>query len=136
MHQSVPEIILARERQALDRWGQGDPGGFLEISAPDVTYFDPFQQKRIDGLPALKALYATIRGKIRIERAEILDPLVQLFGDAAVLTYRFFSHGSEGSMRWNCTEVYQCLGGEWMIVHSHWSLTAPHQNAETSTRST
>jgi ketosteroid isomerase-like protein len=115
-------MILALERQALDRWGKGDPGGFLAISAPDITYFDPFQETRIDGLPALKALYATIRGKIKIDRDEMIDPRVQLFGDAAVLSYRFISHGSEGAMRWNCTEVYQSLGGEWSIVHSHWSF--------------
>ena len=125
MSDSVPEAILALERQALDRWGKGDPGGFLAISAPDLTYFDPFQEKRIDGLPALKALYGTILGKIKIDRDEIIDPKVQLFGDAAMLTYRFVSHGSEGSKRWNCTEVYQCLGGEWNIVHSHWSFTGP-----------
>jgi len=122
MPQSVPELILERERKALDRWGKGDPGGFLAITAPDVTYFDPFQPTRIDGLPALKALYATIRGKIKIEHDEILDPRVQLYGDAAVLSYRFISHGSEGTIRWNCTEVYQCMGGEWSIVHSHWSF--------------
>jgi len=122
MTQSVPELILERERKTLDRWDQGDPGGFLAITAPDVTYFDPFQPTRIDGLPALKALYATIRGKIKIEHDEILDPRVQLYGDAAVLSYRFISHGSEGAMRWNCTEVYQCMGGEWSIVHSHWSF--------------
>ena len=129
MTESVPEMILALERQALARWGKGDPGGFLAISAPDVTYFDPFQEARVDGLPALRALYATIRGKIKIDTAELIDPHVQLFGDAAVLTYRFVSHGSEGAKRWNCTEVYQCMGGEWAIVHSHWSFTAPPATA-------
>ena len=34
--------IIAMEKAALDRWGQGDPSGFLEICAPDVVYFDPF----------------------------------------------------------------------------------------------
>lgn len=125
MDQSVPELILALERRALDRWGKGDPDGFLSISAPDVTYFDPFQPTRVDGLPALKQVHAAIRGKIKIERDEIIDPKVQLFGDAAVLTYRYVSHSSQGTWRWNCTEVYQCLGGEWTIVHSHWSFTTP-----------
>lgn len=36
-----PETIIALERAALDRWGKGDPKGFLETYAPDVTYFDP-----------------------------------------------------------------------------------------------
>ena len=79
----------------------------------------------MDGHAALSALYETIRGQIKIDRDQIVDPKVQVFGDAALLTYRFVSHGSEGAKRWNCTEIYQCLGGEWEIVHSHWSFTQP-----------
>jgi ketosteroid isomerase-like protein len=115
--------IIALERGALDRWGKGDPGGFLELSAPDVTYFDPFQEHRVDGLAALTALYDRFRGKIRIDRDEMIDPHVHVIGDAAILTYHFVSHGSEGAMHWNCTEAYQCFDGDWKIVQTHWSLT-------------
>lgn len=41
-------VVLLFERAALDRWGRGDPSGFLETCAPDVTYFDPFVERRID----------------------------------------------------------------------------------------
>ena len=37
----LAQHIIEMERTALDRWGQGDPTGFLEISATDVSYFDP-----------------------------------------------------------------------------------------------
>jgi hypothetical protein len=37
--QTSAEQILALERAALDRWGKGDPGGFLELYANDITYF-------------------------------------------------------------------------------------------------
>ena len=47
--------VVRMERAALKRWLNGDPSGFLEISAPDVVYFDPFTERRIDGLDALKA---------------------------------------------------------------------------------
>ena len=47
---SLPHSIIAMEEAALDRWGKGDPSGFLEISAPDVVYFDPFIEHRLDGL--------------------------------------------------------------------------------------
>jgi len=77
----------------------------------------------VDGLPALKDLYDTIRGKIKIDRAEIINPRVQVMGDSAILTIQFASHGSEGGKLWNCTEVYQRLDGAWKIVHSHWSFT-------------
>jgi hypothetical protein len=29
--------IIAMERAALDRWGVGDPHGYLEIMAPEVS---------------------------------------------------------------------------------------------------
>ena len=116
------EQILALERAALDRWGKGDPDGYLEISAPDLTYFDPFVQKRIDGIDSLRAWYDLIRGKIQIEREEIVNPTVQIIGDAAILTFQFISHGSEGAMHWNCTEGYRREGDTWKIIHSHWSF--------------
>ena len=53
------------ERTALERWGRGDPKGFLEISARDVSYFDPFTERRLDGLAALRTLYDSIRGNVK-----------------------------------------------------------------------
>ena len=70
--------IVELERTALERWGQGDPSGYEEISAPEVTYFDPFTETRLDGIASLKTWYDQIRGKIHIERFEILDPHVQI----------------------------------------------------------
>ena len=112
------------ERRALDRWGAGDPSGFLEITASDVSYFDPFTEHRLDGHDGLTALYESIRGQIKIDRSEMINPRVQIAGDAAVLTFQFVSEGSEGSKRWNSTEVYQRIGGEWRIIHSHWSFAS------------
>ena len=129
---TITAAILALERAALDRWGKGDPEGYLEITASGVSYFDPFLESRVDGLPALKALYEPIRGKIQIERDEIIAPRVQVVGDAAILTMRYVSQGSEGAMRWNCTEVYQRFGEDWRIVHSHWSFTQSGAPAESA----
>lgn len=117
----IKDAVLALERAALDRWGKGDPEGYVEITAPDVTYFDPYVKHRLDGIDALKAWYEPIRGTIRIDSDEIIDPRVQVIGDVAILTIHYVSHGSEGAMRWNCTEVYRRAGGEWKIVHTHWS---------------
>jgi ketosteroid isomerase-like protein len=116
------ETVLALERAALDRWGKGDPDGYLEINAPDVTYFDPFVEHRLDGIAALTTWYDQVRGQIKIDRDEIVDPLIQAIGDAAILTFQFVSYGSEGAMRWNCTEVYRRIDGAWKIAHSHWSF--------------
>ena len=117
--------IIALERAALDRWGSGDPDGFLEISAEDVVYFDPFQPRRLNRIAELRALYDTIRGKIRVDRYELIDPKVHLDGNIAVLTFNYVSRGGEGEMRWNTTEVYRREVRGWRIIHTHWSLTQP-----------
>jgi ketosteroid isomerase-like protein len=125
------QTIIDMERSALERWGKGDPGGYFEITASDTTYFDPTLAKRIDGVAALHALIDPIKGKLRVERAEMIDPKVQRQGDLAVLTFNLVSHGAQlgdgpkGDVRWNSTEVYQRISGQWRIVHSHWSYTQP-----------
>ena len=117
--------VISLEQAALARWCNGDPSGFLEISAPEVSYFDPFVAGRLDGIAKLTDYYAGIRGKIFAPRYEMIDPGVLEIGDVAILTFRFNSYGgSEGrEMRWNCTEVYRRKAGEWRIVQTHWSFT-------------
>lgn len=122
---NVSEEILRLERRALERWGKGDPDGYLEISAPDVVYFDPFLERSLNGLEALRRYYDDIRGKVNITRFEIVDPRVQVAGTVAVLTFRFDSWGgNEDSFRWNCTEVYRRDTEGWRIIHTHWALTS------------
>ena len=118
-------LVINLEKAALDRWCAGDPSGFLELSAPDVVYFDPFLPTRLDGLDRLTSYYEDLRGNIFAPRHEMIDPHVTEIGDAAVLTFRFVSfNGNEGAeMRWNCTEVYRREGENWRIVQTHWSIT-------------
>jgi ketosteroid isomerase-like protein len=120
----IAESIIALECAALERWGNGDPSGFLEISAPDVVYFDPGRKVRIDGIQALTEYYESIRGLVSFKRFELLNPLVQLVGDAAVLTFNYVSYGENGKTSpWNCTEVFRRLGQSWEIIQTHWSYT-------------
>lgn len=119
--------VIDMEKAALARWCNGDPDGFLEISADDVVYFDPFLPVRLDGFAQLKAHYDGIRGQVFAPVYEMIDPHVQEIGtDVAVLTFRFISRGgNEGpEMRWNCTEVYRRDAGAWKIIQTHWSFTA------------
>jgi len=121
--------IIALERGALDRWGNGDPRGFLEIYAPEVTYFDVGVERRVDGLAAMTEYYRPIAGKVKVTRYEMIAPRVQRHGDVAVLTYNLRSEGvrpdgTPVTVRWNSTSVYARIGRAWKVVHSHWSLTA------------
>jgi hypothetical protein len=118
----IASLILSMERTALDRWGKGDPSGYLEISSPDVVYFDPYLERRLDGLKALTEYYEKIRGQVRIDRDEMISPRVQVYGEAAVLTFNYVSYTGKTQMRWNCTEVYQHRDGHWRIIQTHWSI--------------
>jgi len=122
--EQVRSALIEMELGALHRWGKGDPSGFLEISAPDVVYFDPTLEKRIDNHKELSAHYEAIRGMIAIEKHDLLNPKVQRVGDLAVLTFNYVSYGgNEAGMRWNCTEVYRKDPVGWRIIQTHWSHT-------------
>jgi ketosteroid isomerase-like protein len=90
-----------------------------------ASYFDPFTSQRLDGLGALRTLYEQLRGKVQIDRFEIIAPRVQVSGDTAVLTFRFDSEGNFGVMRWNTTEVYRRGPDGWKIIHTHWAFHQP-----------
>lgn len=126
-----PDRIVAMERAALDRWGAGDPHGYLEIMAPGVTYFDPTQARRVDGLRAMTDLLVPFTGQIKVDRYEMVDPVVQQHGDAAILTFNLLSYrrhpdGTDHVIaHWNSTEAYARVEGRWRIVHSHWSYVQP-----------
>lgn len=119
--------IMILETAAMERWRNGDPWGFVEIYAPEVTYFDTGTSQRINGREALRAEYTQREGKIHYDVMDFIDPKVQICGDLAVLTYRFLSTAlnPDGSVSnrtpWNCTEVYTRIDGQWRIIHNHWS---------------
>ena len=115
--------LLAMERRAMDGWQVGNPDPAIEISDPEITYFHAVTDKRIDGLPALKALYETYRGRSLFESYEIAEPKMQLSGETAVLTYIFVWHAKGATTRWNATHVYQRKKAGWRVIHSHWSTT-------------
>ena len=101
------ERIIMLERGALDRWGKGDPGGFLDLYSTDITYFDPLTATRIDGHQEMVNYYGPWVGKIKITRYEMLNPQVVVEGGMALLTYNLVNYiqDAEGvetvASRWN-----------------------------------
>jgi ketosteroid isomerase-like protein len=126
-----PDTIIAMEKAALDRWGKGDPQGYLQIMDKDLTYFDPFQEKRLDGLEAMKEFIKPFTGRIKVDRFDMLNPKIQRDGNMALLTFNLLSYvkqqdGTEKIVaRWNSSEVYRKIDGQWKIIHSHWSYIKP-----------
>jgi ketosteroid isomerase-like protein len=126
---TISDEIVQLERAALDRWGRGDPGGFLDLYAADVTYFDPLTEERIDGHRAMADYYRPWTGKIHVKRYEMVNPTVIAGAELAVLSYNLVNYledadGRESvGSRWNATVVYRRVGGTWKTIHSHWSFT-------------
>ena len=131
----LAEHIISLERSALDRWIRADPDGYLNLYAKDATYFDPFREKRVDGLDELNARMAAMRS-MRLpfteSRYEMISPRVHVEGNSAVLSFNLVNYGKpSGSAeetvlaRWNATQVYRQLNGAWRIIHTHWSFTQP-----------
>jgi ketosteroid isomerase-like protein len=123
--------IIAMEKTALEQWNNGNPSGYLAISAKDVVYFDPFINQRLDGLDKLTALYENIRGQVHVDKYEMTNPCVQSVKDMAVLTFNLNSYVGTSVQKWNCTEVYRLESdGAWKIIQTHWSLTKPEINTK------
>jgi len=123
---TITETIIALETAALDAWHKGNPSPYLELYSKDFTYFDPAQERRLDGWDKIKAFYESMRGKVNMDKFEIINPIVQSTDTMAVLTYNLRSYSGETLWKENCTEVYRLEeNNEWKIIHSHWSLTQP-----------
>jgi ketosteroid isomerase-like protein len=126
----IEKAIIEKEKQVMDEWGKGRTMVFPNNSAPEITYFDPSLEKRLDGIEAFSELLKPIEGKFTIDRYEMVNPKVQVYGETAVLTYNLVDYsktpqGAEQKFFWNTTEVYHKVGNDWRIVHSHWSFTKP-----------
>lgn len=125
-NKQITAQIIAMEKAALDAWNKGNPDGYLAIYAPDVTYFDPYLEKRVDGFDAIKRLYENIRGQVSVSTYTMIDPLVHVTGNTAILTFNLISQEGDKTYPWNCTEVYRLTDDNvWKIAHVHWSYIRP-----------
>jgi len=126
---SMEETIMSLEKGAMKRWQNGDPWGWAEISAQEVTYIDPGITKHIEGLEEYKKYLQQFEEKINYQGSEFINPKIARHDKMAVLTYNYESTKTEtdGSIidqtLWNTTEVYCLLDGQWKIIHTHWSFT-------------
>jgi len=122
-NEDIKAMIIALEKQALELWNNGNPDGFIELSADDVVYVDPAFENKLEGKKALEEYYNTIRGKVKIDLYRMINPIVQLSSDVAVLIYDYEAQRNGQVFRMHCTEVYKSgVSDQWKIIHTHWSF--------------
>ena len=124
---AVERELMALENSAMERWRQGDPMLWVEMSAPEVTYVDPGLTKPIVGVEEYRRYMENLKGKVRYDGSNFIRPKAAVYGDVAVLTYNYqgSTREADGSLKrqpaWDTTEVYARVGGAWKIIHTHWS---------------
>jgi ketosteroid isomerase-like protein len=121
----ILEELLAIEHGAMDGWLKGDPDKFLSTLDAEITYFHVMTRKRLEGLAAVKTLCEQYRGRPLFDSYEITEPMVQVTGDVAVLTYQFSTRNGAATAHWNATQVYKRKKEGWRVIHTHWSTTQP-----------
>jgi len=103
---TITETIIALETVVLDAWHNGNPSPYLELYSKDFTYFDPAHEKQLYGWDKIKELYESMRGNVKMDKFEMVNPVVQQTATMAVLTYNLHSYSGETLWKENCTEVY------------------------------
>jgi hypothetical protein len=113
--------VLDLERAAMNGWAKGDPSPALAVLDPEITFIHSAVGNRLDGLDAVRAQFEQYRGRPLFDSYEIVDPKIQVAGDAAILSYVLVQHVGDTSSRWHGTEVYQRTANDWRVIHAHWS---------------
>lgn len=125
-NEDIKATIIGLEKQALELWNNGNPDGFIELSSDDVVYVDPAFESKLVGKKAVEDYYNTVRGKIHIENYKMINPVVQVSAEMAVLIYDYEAHRDGQVFKMHCTEVYRLgTAGKWNIIHTHWSFVMP-----------
>jgi ketosteroid isomerase-like protein len=121
--------IVEIEKNALEKWYAGDPSAYIAMMDPEIGYFEPILEKRLDGKDQLTKMYEALRGKVHAEKFDMLNTRVQATDNMAVLSCNLLSIEGGIPFRWNCTEVFALnKAGQWKLIHSHWSQTKPQQS--------
>jgi ketosteroid isomerase-like protein len=124
---AVEQELMRLENGAMERWRRGDPMGWTEIAAPEVTYVDPGLTRPIVGIEEYTRYLEALKGKILYDGSDFMQPKAAVYGDVAILTYNYrgYAKRPDGSVEWhtpwNTTEVYARQDGRWKIIHTHWS---------------
>jgi ketosteroid isomerase-like protein len=125
--QTTASLIIAREKASFEAWQKKDKAFFADYLADDNTSFGPRNpyretEPKINFLPKFEQ-YAEM---FKILDFQMYQPLVQVYGDVAILTYTEDITGTYSGQPMNytgkVTAVYVKQGGTWRVVHGHESV--------------
>jgi len=125
--QAIAEQIIARERASVEAWRRKDKTFFADLLAEDATYFSAYSpyldtDAKRNFLPKFEQ-YAE---RFKYQDFQMHNPRVQIYGDAAVLTYQASVAATFNGQPLNytskMTSVYVRQGDTWRVAHGHESM--------------
>lgn len=123
-------IALAKSQWASENQNRPPAEAWTAI-ADDYTEFNPEAPTRIDGKAMAAKFYDAFRqsGETGVV-SEMLNPKVQVYGDAAILSYNYAglvkkNDGKLDSVFAKSTRVYVRQGGGWKLVHANFAPVMP-----------
>ncbi|HET6603059.1 MAG TPA: DUF4440 domain-containing protein [Xanthomonadaceae bacterium] len=128
--QNADDIIaLAKAQWAAENQNKPHAEAWTTI-ANDYTEFNPVLPVLVEGKAQAAKFYDAMRqsGETGVV-SEMLNPHVQFYGDAAILTYNYagMTKLADGTMRPDLaksTRVYAKQNGKWMLVHANFAPVA------------
>ena len=124
---AVAEIMAVVKAQWAGEDGRKSAAQAHASLAEDYTEFNPEVPVLLKGKELAGRIYeASLQGGDKSLASEMLNPHVQVHGDAAILTYNFAGlvKGSDGKLKSNLaksTRVYVRQAGEWKLVHANFA---------------
>ncbi|MEU0163004.1 SgcJ/EcaC family oxidoreductase [Streptomyces sp. NPDC006261] len=121
--------LVEFEKSIQWRWTSGDPTGYMDALAEDVTYVDPLAENFAVGREAVRAHFKRIYADAGLTRQEYLDESARVISSDEVLlvftfnTYQPDDNGGEKLfLSWNMSLIFRKTDGEWLLSHGHLSL--------------
>jgi len=107
-------------------FAENDPQEYFRHIDDEITVITPGNPYRVEGIvhDRTEFEYALSNGSSRVGYFQMLQPLVRVYGDAAVVTYysRGYYGADDGQTRYfKETNVLSRQSGVWKIVHIHLS---------------
>lgn len=124
------ESLVEFEKAIQWQWSSGDPTGYMDALAEDVTYFDPIAEYLVVGREAVREHWKRIYEDAHITRQEYLNEVARpsAKGDEVLLAFNFNTYqqddkgGEKLFLSWNMSHIFRKIDGKWLMVHGHLSL--------------
>jgi hypothetical protein len=108
-HDPVKQQVWQTLRALNDTWTQGDPHDLANYFHTDMVAITATDRDRLEGREACLAGWSNFAQAAKIHRWQELEPIIQIYGDTAVVTYYF-------DMSYEMGGQYIDLGGRDMFV--------------------